>query len=510
MSRSSNSTPGFLARNTVWNIAGQVIPLAAFATIPYVVRGLGPERFGILSIAWLVLGYFALLDFGLGRAATKFLAECLARRQFEKLPGLVWTSLGLQIAMGCVGGLLLALLTPVLVGKVFHVGPKLEGEARRVFSILVLSLPVVLATNGLRAVLEAAQRFDLVNFLRIPASIAVYLLPACGLWLGLNLPEIVLLLVGARAVTSLAYLVCCFHVLPTPGLHLAWSREALIALVRYGGWVTVSNLVNPVLVYVDRFFIGSLLSLSLLGAYTVPFEAVTKLWIVPASLASSLFPAFSGLGAAEDQSRLTLLFARSFKYLLLFLGPVALVLALFAREVLTAWMGAGFAGETSAVLQILACGVFVNCFAHIPFGLLQSRGRPDLAAKILLIELPMYLPLAWFFVRSWGIQGAAAAWTIRVALEAVALAFFASRAFAIAPRSILEHGALKGLIGIAALGSGLAAAKLLFRGNIPAESIAAMALIAGYCGLVWHKVLDRADRGQVQGMLAPVFNPVSG
>src|SRR5689334_17843692 len=98
-----------LARNTAFNIFGQVVPmLAAIATIPYIVRGLGSDRFGILSIAWLLLGYFGFLDLGLGRAATKFIAESLARKETDKLPELVWTCAGLQTLLGTAGGLLLA------------------------------------------------------------------------------------------------------------------------------------------------------------------------------------------------------------------------------------------------------------------------------------------------------------------------------------------------------------------------------------------------------------------
>jgi O-antigen/teichoic acid export membrane protein len=511
MSHRTEATHGLLARNAVLNIAGQVIPLlAAVATIPYVVRGLGPERFGILSIAWLVLGYFALLDFGLGRAATKFIAECLARREFERLPGLLWTSLGLQILMGCCGGLGLAMLAPVLAGRIFQVQPAMRGEARQIFFVLALSLPVVLATNGLRAVLEAAQRFDLVNLLRVPASISVYVLSALGLWLGASLPQIVLLMVAARLVVSVAHLGCCFFIFPGLRLRPCWSRTALTLLLRYGGWVTVSNLVNPVLLYVDRFFIGSLLSVALLGSYTVPFEAVTKLWIIPASLASSLFPAFSALAATNDISRLTLLYSRSFKYLLLLVGPVVLLLVLFARDILTLWMGAAFARQTTAVFQILACGVFVNCFAHIPFGLLQSHGRPDLAAKVLLSELPLYLPMAWFLVRHWGIPGAAAGWTLRVAIEVVVFGLLVAKVFALDPQAFAEHGVVKSLLGIAALGVALVGVRLLFRGFFPAQLAASIGLTAVFCGLVWRTILDRTDRGQVRGMFAPLMNAAKG
>jgi O-antigen/teichoic acid export membrane protein len=511
MSQRTESGGGLLARNTALNIAGQVIPLlVAVATIPYVVRGLGPERFGILSVAWLVLGYFALLDFGLGRATTKFIAACLARAEFEKLPGLFWGSLGLQILMGCCGGLLLAILSRVLVERAFHVAPALQYEARWIFRMLAFSLPFVLATNGLRAALEAAQRFDLVNSLRIPASISVYVLPALGLALGASLAQIVLLMVLARLIVCGAHLVCCFVVLPGVGLHPRWSRTALTLLLRYGGWVTVSNLANPVLLYIDRFFIGSLLSLTLLGFYTVPFEAVTKLWIVPASLASTLFPAFSALTATNDRSRITLLYARSFKYLLLLLGPVVLMLVLFARDILTLWMGAAFAHQTTAVFQILACGVFVNCFAHIPFGLLQSHGRPDLAAKVLLCELPLYLPLAWFLVRHGGISGAAAGWTLRVTVEAAVFVIVVAKVFALDPHALAEHGVLKSLLGITALGMALVAAKLIFRGSVPGQLAASMGLTGAFCGLVWRKLLDPADRGQVRGVFAPVMQAARG
>ncbi len=526
MPNPAESRPGALGRNTVWNIAGQAVPLAvAIAAIPGVVRNLGPERFGILSIAWLVLGYFALLDFGLGRAATKFIAEGLARREFDRLPSLVCTSVGLQILMGAGAGLLLAGLTPVLAGKIFPVPAALEGEARRVFLLLAFSLPVVLATNGLRAVLEAAERFDLVNLLRVPASLSAYLLPALGAGFGASLPQIVLFMVMARVVVGAAHLGCCVRILrgwALPGLVTprllapnflakAWSGGMLKTLLGYGGWVTVSNLANPVLLYADRFFIASLLSLAWLGAYTVPFEAVTKLWIIPASLASSLFPTLSALAGArtraEDRSRVARLYAGSFKYLLLLLGPVVVLVVLFAGDILTLWMGASFARQTTTVLQILALGVLVNCFAHIPFSLLQSHGRPRLAAVVLLCELPLYLPTVWMLVRHWGIRGAAIGWTARVTIEAVIFTLVCSKVFSLHPHRGGD-GLARSLIAIAALSVALVAVKFALHPSLAAQLAAAIALTSLFCALVWQKILEPADRGQVQGMFEGVIAPL--
>ena len=69
-----------LARNTALNIVGQVIPLVVgVVATPYTIRHLGPERFGILSLAWIIVGYFALFDLGIGPATTKFVAELLGQ-----------------------------------------------------------------------------------------------------------------------------------------------------------------------------------------------------------------------------------------------------------------------------------------------------------------------------------------------------------------------------------------------------------------------------------------------
>ncbi|MGA3229657.1 MAG: oligosaccharide flippase family protein, partial [Candidatus Binatus sp.] len=80
MSNPTNLTSGrLLARNTIINLAGEVAPsLVALLAIPLVIRVLGVDRYGVLTLSIMVVGYFGLFDFGLGRAATKFIAAAAA------------------------------------------------------------------------------------------------------------------------------------------------------------------------------------------------------------------------------------------------------------------------------------------------------------------------------------------------------------------------------------------------------------------------------------------------
>jgi O-antigen/teichoic acid export membrane protein len=112
------------------NVAGQVIPLlVGIVTVPYVIRHLGPDRFGLLSLAWLVVGYFAFLDFGLGPATTKFVAELLGKGEIERLPALVWTALVAQTGFGFLGGVLFAATSPALADRLRKIPPQLRSEA---------------------------------------------------------------------------------------------------------------------------------------------------------------------------------------------------------------------------------------------------------------------------------------------------------------------------------------------------------------------------------------------
>ena len=82
-----------LLRNSALNLIGQIIPLViAVFGIPFIIRIIGNDRFGLLSIALIVLGYFTIFDLGLGRATVKFVAEALSKMEmktFQRLFGLL-------------------------------------------------------------------------------------------------------------------------------------------------------------------------------------------------------------------------------------------------------------------------------------------------------------------------------------------------------------------------------------------------------------------------------------
>jgi O-antigen/teichoic acid export membrane protein len=498
-----------LARNTALNLVGYVVPiLVGVAVIPYLVRGLGADRFGVLSLAWVLLGYISLFDLGLGRATTKFVAECLGRGEPERLPSLVWTSVGLQLLFGLIGALLVAAATPLLADRLLKIPPALLGETRTTFFILAASLPIVLATNGFRGVLEAGQHFDLVNYVKVPANVSVFLLPAIGVAVGLHLPGIVFLLVLARLAATFAYLAFCLRVFPRLRQRFSLDWGLLGPLGSYGGWVTVSNVVGPLVTYMDRFLIGSILSLAAVTYYTAPYEAITRVWIFPTSLVATLFPAFSTLSGGGDGERLARLYARSVKSLLLVLGPLLLLVAVYASTILRLWLGADFAQQSSLVLQVLAIGVLINSLAFVPYGLLQGLGRPDLTAKFHLLEFPIYAVMAWFLIRWMGIRGAAIAWTVRVALDALLLFGATFRLRFISPRGLIESGVLKSALAVIAFGV-VFLVPAFARGAVLTHILFTVSVVSLFGLATWSFLLDKGEKALLAQTLARVLTTLS-
>jgi O-antigen/teichoic acid export membrane protein len=416
-----------LARNTVWNLLGSAAPmLVAVFCIPILIRGLGHERFGVLTLVWALVGYASLFDLGLGRALTQLVAKKLGAGQDREIPTVVWTSWLLMLLLGVVGAGVVGLLSPWLVHRALNVPAALQRETLQSFFLLALSIPVVISTTGLRGLLEAHQRFGLINALRVPMGVFTFAGPLLVLPFSKSLVPVVAVLVTGRIIAWGAHLLLGLRVVPELGRGIAWERSAVGPLLRFGGWMTITNIVSPILVTMDRFLIGALVSMTAVAYYATPFEVVTKFLVVPGALMGVMFPAFSASFALNGE-RARLLFGRSVKSLLLVLFPVMLCTVALAQNGLRLWLGAEFAEHSFRVLQWLAVGVFINSLAQVPFVFLQGVGRPDLTATLHLIELPLYLGLLWWLISTRGIEGAAMAWSGRVAVDAVVLFVLAKR-----------------------------------------------------------------------------------
>lgn len=419
-----------LARNATLNFLTEGwIFLVLIAAIPKLVSFLGETSFGLFSIAWVVVGYLAFLDIGVSSSTVKFTSEYLAKQNTSQIGRLIRTALAANSVMGVVAGCVAVGISPVLIRYAFKIPTSLHNQALSVFVGVAFALPVLLIQGVLRAALSAYQRFDWINLVNGSLMSLQWMLMTLLAWRGFGVVTIVWVAVVARAVMVILYVFLLLRLVPDVFSHFSFCWETLWRLLNFGAWVSVSQVMSPILVYLDRIMIAALVSLQAVTVYTIPTEVFNRLGILPSCLMATLFPAFSHHGANGDaRGEMTRLFSVTARYLLFVLLPLFAFLFVSAPDVLTVWMGPKFSSEGTLILQILAVGALLNFLARLPYGAVQASGRPDITGKFHMLELPFYVALCAILIPRWGIEGAALACTFRVSVDAC-LMFWAAHKY---------------------------------------------------------------------------------
>jgi O-antigen/teichoic acid export membrane protein len=486
-----------LFRNTVINFLGLVAPLAVgFLTIPLVVRALGTRRFGILALVWVVFGYFGLFDLGLGRTATKYIAGALGRKETESLPGYLWTTVALQAAMGLSAAAALWLAAPFVAGRLLNIPADFVEETVLTLRLVGLSLPVMFVTASFRGVLEASQRFDLVNAVKVPVNVLFYALPLVGVALGYALPGIVVLLLLSRAAALVAYAGLAVRVHPVLRARPAVQRSLVRTLFSFSGWLGLSSFLYAVTTSLDRLIIGSLITVEAVTYYSAPFEAINRIGVIPGSLSMVLFPAFSYLDAGRDSVKTEALFARSMKFILLVTGPLLLILIFFAGDLLRLWLGPDFAETSRLVVQLLAAGFLFNAVVTVPNNYLLGIGRADIAPKYQAVELVAFAVMALAGAKLWGIRGVALASAVRLVAFPLFLLAASFRPGRVRFGLVWRKGLSRVLAWLGLLALGLSANAALGLGIAGAG-----ALGLAFFGAAFFRILDDEERRFLLGKL---------
>jgi O-antigen/teichoic acid export membrane protein len=402
-----------IRRNTAYNLLGLGIPLAAsLVTIPVYLGLIGEARYGVLAIAWLLLGYFGLFDLGLGRATAQRIAA-LRDSTAEERAQTFWTALILNVGLGVIGGLLIWPVAGYFFGNVFKIEAALRPEMQAAVPWLVLAVPLGTFSGVLIGALQGRERFLELNLILASGNVLFQLFPlvVAMLWgadLGVLLPAALF----ARLLTVLILVQRCRrHIFLD---HAAtFVRAQARQLLRFGGWVTVTSFIGPMMIIFDRFVIGAVSGAKAVSFYTIPSQLGERSTLISNALASALFPRMAATTRQEGQR----LAEESLRALVVIMTPLVVAGLLFMEPFLAWWITPAFAHQSTHVGQIILLGFWAHGFSRIPHAQLQAHGRPDLVAKCQLAEVLPYFALLYLGLSTFGLVGAAAAFTLRVLVD---------------------------------------------------------------------------------------------
>ena len=290
-----------LRTNFVFNLLFPLARLAvSFVTVPIYIHHVGDARYGVISIVWLLAGYFGFLDLGLSRAAANALAKLREAPQPERARVLL-TTFVLNFGFGVVGSAFLLILGGYLLQRVISIPDALRPEIARSFPWIAAVFPMALISGVAIGALESSERFLLANMLQILGMSVSQIAPVVmAVVVGPSLTVVIPAAAVAQA-SGVVIALAVVYRLEGPFSLRAFAPQEARALLGYGGWITVSGIISPLLVSLDQFLIGSLMGVAAVAHYSIPMNFVVRSQIFPAALARTFFPRMSS--SSGDDAR---------------------------------------------------------------------------------------------------------------------------------------------------------------------------------------------------------------
>lgn len=390
-----------LIHGSLWSFGGSLASrVFALLSAVLVARMLGKATYGQLGIMQSTIGMFgALAGFGMGTAASKFVAEF---RHTD--PARAGRVIALSSVVSWGSGMMLAaalfLLAPQLAGSALS-SPGL-GPYIRLSALLLLLNTVNGAQLGILCGFEAFRAVSWVNgfigLLGLPLIVGGALLfQLWGVVWGLILAQAVGCLVSVRIRNREA---ARLHV-PIP----SWSRTAseLPLVWQFALPATLGCLlVNPINWACTAMLAVQPHGWEHVGALNAANQWFGALLWFPYLIAQSVMPILSERIGANDTARSAKVVVASVKVTVAMTLPLVIVGSLFSKYIMGAY-GEEFVGDwPTLVVSLLTCAVVA---VQVPVGnLVAASGRMWDGLGMNLLWAIVFLVATWFAL-DWGVLG---------------------------------------------------------------------------------------------------------
>jgi len=403
--------------NIIANIVGWGWPIGlTLVATPYIVHTLGEDAYGVIALITVVVGYFAALDLGLNVAGIKYIAEYVARGQPEIVRKILATNLALFTILGALGALIIWLLAGPLSEQIFRIPRYLVSTSTLAFQLAAFGFLLSMIVGVLSSVAPALQRYDVSNAVAIGTgtlSVASTVLLA---YLRYGIVEITFASACVSLLSLIAYSLIAKRLLPSISLLPHFDHQIFRMLLSFGGFALLNRLLSLLLLQVDRTLVGIWLGTAAVTIYVVPMGLARRLQELIGQLDSVLLPMTSALDGVGKHTALQHLYMRGTSLSFIASTGLAVVLLSYRGTLLSLWMGAEFAQKAEWVLGLLVISYYILSMSAVASYLVHGLGRPQIDTAFALLTTLLNIGGCILLIPPYGVNGAAAARAISVAI----------------------------------------------------------------------------------------------
>lgn len=403
-----------LGRNLLAGLANSAwSAVVALAVVPFYLKYLGVEAYGLIGFFTSLQAILSLLDMGMAPTINREVARCSALGNMREAGVLLHTLAVIYWGAAVLIAALIVMLAPWIAA--YWLQSK-QLEPRTVMHAIMM-MGVVAASRwpvGLyQGALVGAQRLVLsssINMVMVSAG-------ALGAILILaHLSPTIEAFFTWQACVGLAYAlamrVAAWRIVGKRTTQ-RFDADALKRVWRFTAGMSGIAVTGTVFTQLDKVILSKILNLEEFGYYMLATVVVSGLYMLVIPVFNAIYPRMSGLVVERADAKLAELYHLGTRALASVLFPLAIFVMVFAETLVYIWTRDSHVAAVAApIISILAAGTALHGVMYFPYALQLAHGKTGLPLRINMILMAVQLPLMVILAMRYGAVGGALAWLI--------------------------------------------------------------------------------------------------
>jgi O-antigen/teichoic acid export membrane protein len=293
------------------------------------------------------------------------------------------------------------------------------SETRTAVYLLGILVALDLSIEIFSDVFRAHERMGVVSLINLVSGLALTALSVCVLLLGYKLVGVIAAYIAGKALGFLVAAIVYARNFSTPRLSL--DRDFWKTALARGFPLFISSQLWIFLSQIDVITLSKMSTMNSIGIYTAATVLLTKLTVIPQSIASSVYPTISSLQNSPDDTGKAL--CRKVFFFILLVGlPAAIGIDIISYQVINLIYGARYA-ESARILQIVVWVFPLIGFQLVSVSVLFATNNQNKVVKVYAASLVLAVVLQIFLIRSFDILGAAVGLVLSMTFQSCCMSY---------------------------------------------------------------------------------------
>lgn len=402
-----------ISSNALYSLLGWAAPVVVnFLTVPYIVRMLGDDSYGVLMLASAVIGYFSLLDINLTAGSIRYVAEYYVKGDSKNVNEVLSLSLLGYSLIGMIGAILIYFSTDLFLLNWLKIPQNLKSVAGTVFHLSAAGFFLNIIQSYLSSIPKAIHRFDISAKIEAGFGVGLMILTVILLYTGYSLLDVVILRLIFAFLNCMTFFAITKKLILYANFFSPISKDVIRKIASFSGYSFMSKIAATIGGNSDRLIIGAFISSAAVTLYTVPALLVSRLMNISVRLSMVMFPIASELGALGKRADLERIYISMSRHIFFLNITLTTLLCLFSEQMLQLWMGSAFAQKTYVILILISIGMFLDSLTNLPSLVNDGLSFPQVTGAFAMTRAIFGLITLLIGAKLYGLLGVAVSYTI--------------------------------------------------------------------------------------------------